>query len=50
MQDQEAVLGDGFAHDGEIEVPFVEDRAGLGLLSGRSTMSMRSWLSDSIIS
>ena len=32
VQDQEAVLGNGLADDGEVEVPLVEDGAGLGLL------------------
>jgi hypothetical protein len=48
--DDEAQRVGGLADDGEIEPPFAEDGFGLGLLPGRSTMSMRSWLSDSIIS
>ena len=31
VDDQEAILGDGFADDGEVEVPFVENRLRLGL-------------------
>ena len=34
MQDQEAVFGDGFADDGEIEIPFLEDRPRLLLHVG----------------
>ena len=34
VADDEAVLGDGLADDGEVEVPLVEDRARLGLLLG----------------
>ncbi len=40
----------GPAHDREIERPLAEHGLGLGLFRGSSTMSMRSWLSDSIIS
>ena len=31
VQDQEAILGDGFAHDGEIQIPFDKDRPRFGL-------------------
>jgi hypothetical protein len=34
VEDEEAVLGDRLAHDGEVEVPLVEDRLRLGLLLG----------------
>ena len=34
MDDLKTVLGDRLAHDGEIEVPFVKHRLGLGLLFG----------------
>ena len=34
MNDQEAVLGDGLSDDGEVQVPFLEDRPRLGLLLG----------------
>ncbi len=32
--DEETVFGEGFAHDGEVEVPFVENRLGFGLKLG----------------
>jgi hypothetical protein len=50
MLDDEAQRIGGVADDGEIQPPFGEDRLGLRLLVGWSTMSMRSWLSESIIS
>jgi hypothetical protein len=50
VQDAEAQVVGGLADDGEVEAPLVEDRLGFLSFSGRSTMSMRSWLSDSIIS
>ncbi len=50
VQDAEAQIVGGVADDREIEPPFPEDRLGLASFSGRSTISMRSWLSDSIIS
>ena len=34
VHDEEAVFLDGLADDGEVEVPLVEDRLGLGLLRG----------------
>ncbi len=34
MQHQEPILGDGFADHREVEIPFGEDRLGLGLLLG----------------
>ena len=34
MHDDETVLGQGLADDGEIEVPFLEHRAGFGLFRG----------------
>jgi hypothetical protein len=42
-------VGDGADHR-KIELHFAEDRLGLALAAGLSTISMRSWLSDSIIS
>ncbi len=48
--DQEAVLGDGLSDDGEIQVPFLEIARASASFSAFSTISIRSWDSDSIIS
>ena len=51
MLDDEAQRVGGLADDREIEPPFAEDRLGfLPPSRDRSTISMRSWLSESIIS
>ncbi|OIQ72414.1 hypothetical protein GALL_459620 [mine drainage metagenome] len=34
VHDEEAVFGDGFTDDGEVEIPFVKHRLGLGLFRG----------------
>ena len=50
LQHQAAGVGDA-ADDGEVQAPLVEDRArACSSRPGFSTISMRSWLSDSMIS
>jgi hypothetical protein len=51
LQDHERPVSVSAADDGEIELPLVEDRlAHIASRPGLRTMSMRSWLSESIIS
>jgi hypothetical protein len=52
MHDAEAQVVGGLADDGEVEAPFLTKIASAPRppSRARSTMSMRSWLSDSIIS
>ena len=49
LQHHVAGVGD-LADHREVQLPLPEDRLGLGSRPGFSTISMRSWLSESIIS